>query len=128
MKKLMSTIAVGAMVSAFAGTASAEISERDLEMITLAGQAGCGACHSIVGGVGPDGGKPVGPNWMDVAKKYAGDKTALKELTTIVMHGSSPYASHWKGEVSGYAMPPNAVAITEDNAEKLVAWILDLAK
>ena len=43
------------------------------------------------------------------------------------MSGSSLYASHWKGQVSGVAMPPNAVAITEPDARALVSWILTLA-
>ena len=43
-----------------------------------------------------------------------------------VMAGSNPYESHWKGKVSGLAMPPNKVAITEADASKLVSWILQL--
>ena len=42
------------------------------------------------------------------------------------MTGSNPYESHWKGKVSGLAMPPNKVAITEPDARKLVNWILSL--
>jgi cytochrome c len=42
------------------------------------------------------------------------------------MKGSNPYESHWKGKVSGLAMPPNAVAIKEADAKKLVGWILAL--
>ncbi len=44
------------------------------------------------------------------------------------MTGSNPYASHWKGKVSGLAMPPNAVAIKEADARRLVTWILKLNK
>ena len=47
-------------------------------------------------------------------------------LTRIVLEGSNPYSSHWKGKVSGLSMPPNAVAITEGNARLLVNWILAL--
>lgn len=43
-----------------------------------------------------------------------------------MLEGSNPYSSHWKGKVSGLSMPPNAVAITEGNARKLVSWILAL--
>jgi cytochrome c len=42
------------------------------------------------------------------------------------MNGTNLYDSHWKGKVSGVAMPPNAVAIKEPDAKKLVAWILSL--
>ena len=68
----------------------------------------------------------MGPAWNDVAAKYKGDKKALAGLTRTVMEGSNPYNSHWKGRVSGLAMPPNAVAIKEAGATKLVDWILAL--
>jgi len=55
-----------------------------------------------------------------------GTKGAEKQLTHIVMTGSNPYASHWKGKVSGLAMPPNEVAIKEADARRLVHWILKL--
>lgn len=101
----------------------------DVEMITLANQSGCVACHTIAsGGKGPDGLKPIGPAWQDVAYKYKDDKKAAEALTATVLHGSSPYESHWKGKVSGLSMPPNAVAIKEEDAKKLVSWILDLAR
>ena len=44
------------------------------------------------------------------------------------MGGTSVYNRHWKEESSGVAMPPNGVAISEDNARKLVDWILALEK
>ena len=47
-------------------------------------------------------------------------------LTQIVLKGSNPYDSHWKGKASGLAMPPNAVAIKETDARDLVKWILAL--
>ncbi|MDE2454564.1 MAG: cytochrome C552, partial [Burkholderiales bacterium] len=62
----------------------------------------------------------------DVAAKYRGQADAVNTLTLTVMRGSNPYESHWKGKVSGLAMPPNAVAITEPDARKLVSWILAL--
>ena len=52
------------------------------------------------------------------------DMGAQKQLTATVLAGSNPYESHWKGKVSGLAMPPNKVAITEADAGKLVSWIL----
>ncbi len=75
---------------------------------------------------GPDGMKPIGPAWTDVAKQYKGKPGATEFLTRVVLEGSNPYSSHWKGKVSGLSMPPNAVAITEGNARKLVNWILAL--
>jgi cytochrome c len=99
----------------------------DEAMLKLASTSGCLTCHQVQpGGKGPNGGAPIGPAWRSVAAKYKGQAGAAAELTRTVMTGSSLYASHWKGEVSGVAMPPNAVAITEPNARALVGWILTL--
>jgi cytochrome c len=43
-----------------------------------------------------------------------------------VLSGSKPGASHWVGKVGAVAMPPNAVAISEADAQMLVNWILVL--
>ena len=51
-----------------------------------------------------------GATWLPSTK---GIKSAQATLTGIVMKGSNPYDSHWKGQASGLAMPPNAVAIKE---------------
>lgn len=97
-------------------------------MINLAHKSGCVTCHSIAsGGSGPAGLKPIGPAWQDVAKKYSDNPDAKEALVTTVLNGSSPYASHWKGEVSGFAMPPNSVVINKEQANELVSWILHLA-
>jgi cytochrome c551/c552 len=82
--------------------------------------------HDVPGGKGPDGLAPIGPAWREVAGKYAGQKDAAKTLTHVVQTGSNPYESHWKGKVSGLAMPPNKVAISEADTKKLVGWILAL--
>ena len=99
----------------------------DAEMQKLASTSGCMTCHSIEPGKpGPDGMKPIGPPWAEVAKQYKGKPGAAEFLTRVVLEGSNPYSSHWKGKVSGLSMPPNAVAITEGNARQLVNWILAL--
>ncbi|MBL8328958.1 MAG: c-type cytochrome [Rubrivivax sp.] len=99
----------------------------DKAMLKLATDSGCMTCHSLEPGAkGPDGLAPIGPPWRDVAAKYKGDKKAEATLTQTVLKGSNPYDSHWKGKVSGLAMPPNAVAIKEPEAKKLVSWILAL--
>lgn len=101
---------------------------QDDAMLKLAATSGCLTCHQVEpGGKGPDGLPPVGPAWREVAAKYQGAKGAAGQLTQIVMKGSNPYDSHWKGKASGLAMPPNAVAIQEADAKKLVGWILALA-
>lgn len=101
--------------------------KNDAEMKKLAASSGCTTCHGIeTGKPGPDGMKPIGPAWIDVANQYRGKPGASEFLTRIVLEGSNPYSSHWKGKVSGLSMPPNAVAITEGNARLLVNWILAL--
>jgi cytochrome c len=99
----------------------------DDAMLKLASTSGCMTCHQVEpGGKGPDGLPPIGPAWKDVALKYKGQKAAQDQLTKTVLAGSNPYESHWKGKVSGLAMPPNKVAISNADAKKLVSWILKL--
>jgi cytochrome c len=113
------------LVIAMAAATSA--SADDGAMLKLASSSGCLTCHHIEAGAkGPDGLAPVGPAWRDVAVKYQGKQGAADELTRTVMTGSNPYASHWKGKVSGLAMPPNEVAISQADARQLVGWILAL--
>lgn len=96
-------------------------------MEAFARNAGCFACHHVESGAkGPNGLPPIGPAWRDVANKYRGNPDAEDALTHTVMTGSNPYASHWKGKVSGLAMPPNAAVISETDARRLVHWILAL--
>lgn len=100
---------------------------KEYAMRHLASKSGCFICHGIdLDAKGPDGLKPVGPPWKAVAERYRGDKSAVKRLTAEVMGGTSPYARHWKDETSGVAMPPNGMAIREDDAQKLVEWILGM--
>lgn len=115
-----------ALLAAVAALAHADA--RDDAMLKLATTSGCLACHHVEpGATGPDGMAPIGPAWRDVARKYQGVPGAAESLTRTVMGGSNPYASHWKGQVSGLAMPPNAVAIREVDAAALVQWILQLS-
>jgi cytochrome c len=116
-----------ALVTLAALAAATTATAADDAALQIAKQSGCLTCHQVEpGGKGPDGLAPIGPAWRDVAAKYKGQKDAAKTLTHIVLTGSNPYESHWKGKVSGLAMPPNAVAIKEADAKKVVAWILAL--
>ena len=127
MKKSVVMMALGAGLVATVAVA-ADTESQDVKMINLAHKSGCVTCHSIAsGGSGPAGLKPIGPAWQDVAKKYSDNPDAKEALVTTVLNGSSPYASHWKGEVSGFAMPPNSVVINKEQANELVGWILHLA-
>lgn len=107
--------------------AQAADAAKDAAMLKLANTSGCMTCHQVEPGAkGPQGMAPIGPAWRDVAAKYKGQKEAEGQLVRTVLAGSSPYESHWKGKVSGLAMPPNHVAISEADAHQLVAWILAL--
>ena len=102
-------------------------------MAVLASRSGCLACHALLAGQpGPNGLLPIGPSWPDVAKRYreqtSGDQrdALVTRLTRTVQDGTNPYASRWKGQISGLAMPPNAVAINPEDTRRLIEWILRL--
>ncbi len=95
-------IAAGVMVSAPA-----------LANLELAKKSNCMSCHMVDK-------KLVGPSYQDVAKKYAGDKDAVKKLSEKVKKGG-------KGVWGEVPMPPNA-AVKDADIETLVKWILAGAK
>ncbi len=74
----------------------------------LAKAKNCFSCHAIDK-------KLVGPSYHDVAAKYKGDKNAPAMLAAKVKAGG-------KGTWGPIPMPPNNV--TDDEAKKLVAWVL----
>ncbi len=76
----------------------------------LAKAKNCMSCHTTDK-------KLVGPAYKDVAAKYKGDKGAPAMLAGKVKAGG-------KGVWGQIPMPPNNV--TEEEAKKLVAWILSL--
>jgi len=98
----------------------------DEKIKKIAANAGCFTCHSLKHQEPKDGSKPIGPAWEDVAAQYKGKPGAADFLTRVVLEGSNPYSSHWKNKVSGIAMPPNAVAISEGDVRQVVFWILSL--
>ena len=124
-----STVAQTLSALALALTASVACAQQDEvaeQAKKTAAGAGCFTCHTVSHQDSKDGKLPVGPAWQDVAKQYAGKPGAAEFLTRVVLEGSNPYSSHWKGKAAGIAMPPNAVAITESDARKVVYWILSL--
>ncbi len=104
------------------------------DMAVLSSRSGCLACHALTPGqAGPNGLAPVGPSWPDIAQRYRAQSRSDSErsalvtrLTQAVREGTNPYASRWKGQISGLAMPPNAIAINEDDTRRLIEWILRL--
>lgn len=104
----------------------------DEQILKLASDSGCTACHHVEAGTRDlDGKLLVGPPWRDIATRYKSVKGAQQTLTAKVMTGSSPtsdrstaFEGHWTGKVQGEFMPSHRVAISEADAAKLVAWIL----
>ena len=76
----------------------------------LAKAKNCMACHQLDK-------KVVGPAYKDVAAKYKGDKGAVDKLAAKVKTGGA-------GVWGPTPMPPNNV--TDEEAKKLVGWVLSL--
>lgn len=77
----------------------------------LAKAKNCLACHTVEN-------KVVGPAFKDVAKKYAGDKSAEGKLVQKVLKGGS---GAW-----GTAVMPANTQVNEAEAKMLVKWVLSL--
>lgn len=75
----------------------------------LAKKNNCLACHAVDH-------KVVGPAYKDVAKKYAGDKTAEAKLIAKVKKGGS-------GNWGTVPMPPNP-QVSDADLKTMVKWIL----
>ena len=79
--------------------------------LALAQKNACMSCHGVDK-------KIVGPSYKDVAKKYAGDKTAAAKLVAKVKAGG-------KGVWGQVPMPPNP-QVSDADVKKIVAWVLSL--
>lgn len=77
----------------------------------MAQKNACMSCHGVDK-------KIVGPAFKDVAKKYAGNKTAEAKLLAKVKTGG-------KGVWGEIPMPPNP-QVSDADAKKIVAWVLSL--
>lgn len=76
----------------------------------LAKAKNCMACHAVAN-------KLVGPAYKEVAKKYAGDKSAADKLAAKIIKGGS-------GVWGAVPMPANP-QVNEAEAKKLAAWVLN---
>ena len=81
--------------------------------LDLAKKNNCLSCHAVDK-------KMVGPAFIDISKKYAGEKDAAKMLAARIKGGS-------KGVWGQIPMPPNA-NVKDADAEALAKWILAGAK
>ena len=77
----------------------------------LAQKKACMACHAIDK-------KIVGPAYLEVVKKYKGQKDAEAKLTQKVLKGG--------GGVWGTMVMPANPQVSEAEAKQLVKWILAL--
>ena len=108
MKSIIVSMVVAAGLIA-AGSAMA------IDMPDAAKKNGCTACHAIDK-------KVVGPAWMDVSKKYKGDKGAADALLAKVSKGGS---GNW-GTMPMPAQDP--AGKKQDDIKALVKFILELDK
>ncbi len=79
--------------------------------MALAQKNACMSCHGVDK-------KIVGPAYKDVAKKYAGDKTAMAKLTAKVKMGG-------KGVWGEIPMPPNP-QVKDADLHEILTWVLSL--
>ncbi len=77
----------------------------------LAKSKNCMACHALDR-------KVVGPAYLDVARKYAGQKDAADKLAAKIVKGGG-------GAWGAVPMPANK-QVSEADARKLAGWILAL--
>jgi cytochrome c len=99
----------------------------DEQTARLARERGCALCHAFEPVKrGADAAPPPAPAWRDIAARYRGKPGAEDKLVAVVMRGTNPADRHWAGKASVVDMPPNPVAISEDEARTIVRWILRL--
>ncbi|TPW18170.1 MAG: cytochrome c class I [Halothiobacillaceae bacterium] len=110
MKALWLSIPAAVMMLGVAGTASADLD--------LAKKSGCLACHSVEK-------KVVGPAWQDVANKYKGDGAAKAALIAKIKAGGK---GNWTDVTGGVPMPPYSPRVADADIEKMVDFVLGLAK
>lgn len=102
----MKTLILTALSAALLTLATAASADQ-----ALAQKNACMSCHAMDK-------KIVGPALKDVAKKYAGDKTAEAKLLAKVKTGG-------KGVWGEIPMPPNPQVSDADN-KKIITWMLSL--
>lgn len=102
MKTLILSAAAVVLAAALPAQASEDLAKKHL----------CSTCHAVKGA------KTIGPTYVEVAKKYAGQKDAAAKLQDKVKKGGTGV---W-GQVP---MPPNA-AVPDADIKTLVTWILSV--
>jgi cytochrome c len=100
MKSLILSAAALALSAALPAQASDDLAKKHM----------CSTCHVV------SGAKTIGPSYVEVAKKYAGQKDAEAKLVDKVKKGG-------QGVWGQVPMPPNA-AVPDADLKALVKWVL----
>jgi len=106
MKKFLMVVCVASVMLASGANAAPDAAKAK----ALAQSKNCLACHSVDK-------KLVGPAYVEISKKYKGNKDADDMLIKKVINGGG-------GVWGTIPMPPNPVK--EDESKVLVEWILSL--
>jgi cytochrome c len=104
------TLMISAVAASFVFAVTSYAAVNDAKANQLAGKYNCQGCHTVDK-------KLVGPAYKEIAKKYAGDKSAAGKLEHKVKNGGS-------GVWGAMPMPPNNVP--DADLKTLVDWILAL--
>ncbi len=127
MKKFLLTL--GFTAAAGLALSTSALAEEGLD---LAKKSGCLACHAIDK-------KVVGPAWQDVADKYKGATEMTATLTDGTVETGAPRdvlikkthkggKGNWTAVTGGVPMPPYSPRVADADIEKLVDFVLSLAK
>jgi len=110
---------------ALAAPLAAQAAPLDKEMTRRATDYGCMLCHwARPPRPAVDSVPPPAPSFDEIGARYRGQRGAEDRLVGIVMRGSGLKNRHWEGKTSAFQMPPNTVEISEEEARKLIRWIL----
>ena len=100
----MKTLILSAFLLALGAALPVQASEE------LAKKYLCTTCHVVKGA------KTIGPTYVDVAKKYAGQKDAAAKLAEKVKKGG-------QGVWGQVPMPPNPT-VPDADLKKLIDWVM----
>ena len=128
MKKFLLTLGL----TTAAGLALSTSALADEAALDLAKKSGCLACHAVDK-------KVVGPAWQDVANKYKGAAEMTATLTDGTVEKGTPRdvlikkvhkggKGNWNDVTGGVPMPPYSPRVADADIEKLVDFVLSLAK
>jgi cytochrome c len=107
---MKTTLMVCAVIVSLISAAASNAAVNEGKATQLAAKYNCQACHALDK-------KVVGPAYREIARKYAGDKSAAEKLVHKVKNGGS-------GVWGAIPMPPNNVP--DADIRTMVEWVLSL--